>query len=111
MVRPPLRTWQAHDIYRDLPADEFDAAQPTWQGRLPTSWNLLLTLDGAHPPAASATINLHPEDCPRGAGWSIDELHVWARYRGAGLDENIIRQAQTILARGGLKLETPPHAR
>jgi ribosomal protein S18 acetylase RimI-like enzyme len=62
-------------------------------------------LNEARPPAASATINWHPEGCPHGAGWCIDEMQVRVRYRGVGLDEALIRQAQAILARNGMSFQ------
>lgn len=105
VVRVPLRAGQTHDLYRELSPAEFDISQPTWQGRPMTSWTLALHLNGARPPAVSATINWHPEGCPHGAGWRVDEMQMRARYRGAGLDEALTRQAQAILARGGKTLQ------
>jgi hypothetical protein len=105
VVSVPLNASQSHDLYRELPPDKFDPAQLVWQGKPVTRWILALHLNGARPPAASATINWHPESCPRGSGWRVDEMQMRARYRGAGLDEAIISQAEAILARSGMTLQ------
>lgn len=101
VVRVPLNASQSHDLYRELPPSKFDPAQPAWQGKPVTRWTLALHLNGARPPAASATINWHPDGCPRGAGWRVDEMQTRVRYRGAGLDDALVRQAEAILARAG----------
>jgi hypothetical protein len=105
VVRVPLRPGQAHDLYRELSPDEFNISQPTWQGRPVTSWTLALHLNGARPPAASATINWHPPDCPRGVGWHVDEMQTRVRYRGAGVDDALIAQVEVILARSEMMLQ------
>lgn len=105
IVRVPLNASQSHDLYRELSPTAFDVSQSSWQGKPVMRWMLALHLNGARPPAASATINWHPEGCPRGAGWRVDEMQMRARYRGAGLDEAIIAQAEAILARSGMTLQ------
>lgn len=104
VVRVPLTASQSHDLYRELPLDKFDPAQLVWQGKPVTLWTLALRLNDEHTPAAITTINWHPEGCPQGTGWRIDEMQVRARYRGAGLDEVLIAQAEAMLARNGMKL-------
>ncbi|MGA9349075.1 MAG: S24/S26 family peptidase [Anaerolineae bacterium] len=104
-VRLPLNAAQSHDLYRELSPDAFDVSKSSWQGRGVTMWMLALHLNGARPPAASVTINWHPDGCPRGAGWHVDEMQTRVRYRGAGLDDALIAQAEAILARGGMDLQ------
>ena len=105
VVRVPLTANQSHDLYRKILPETFVLSQTSWQGKPVTRWLLALHLNEARPPAASATINWHPEGCPHGAGWRIDEMQVRVRYRGVGLDEALIRQAQAILARNGMSFQ------
>ncbi len=104
VVRVPLSVQQLHDLYREMPPEKFDLAQISWQGKPIVRWLLALHLNGAHSPAVSVTLSQHPEGCPRGTGWRVDELKIRARYRGAGLEQVLIQQAETLLARGGMKL-------
>jgi hypothetical protein len=101
VVRIPLTATQPHDLFREVSPEKFDISQPSWQGKAVMRWLLLLYVNGAQPPAASATINWYPEDCLLGAGWRIDEMQVRVRYRGMGLDDALIRQVQAILRRAG----------
>ena len=108
VVRVPLRASQSHDLYRELPPDKFDPARPSWQGEPVTRWTLVLRLNAGRAPAATATFAWHPPDCPRGAGWWMEDIRTRARYRGVGLEEALARQATTILARGGITLKRTP---
>jgi ribosomal protein S18 acetylase RimI-like enzyme len=101
VVRLPLQAGQTHDLYHPLALDEFDVAKPTWQGRTVDCWTLALHLRGNCQPAAWATFVLRPPECPH-AGWWVDDLQVRVRYRGAGFEEDLIRKAEEIFARGGI---------
>lgn len=82
-------------VCRQLPPETFDVRQD-WRGRPVQRWTLTLHLDGAHQPAASASVVRGTDD-----GWSVTELFVHARYRGAGLDEALMLQIDAILRRAG----------
>jgi len=105
VVRIPLRPGQTHDVYRQVSPAEFDVSQPTWQGRAVTGWTLALYLGAGRTPAAWVTLAWRPPECPQGGGWWVEERHTRARYRGAGLEETLIRQVEEILARGGATLQ------
>lgn len=81
-------------VYRPLTPDEFDARME-WQGRTVGRWTLALRLSDVREPAAFATF------VRKGNGaWRVEKSCVRVRYRGAGLDDTLMRQAKTILARG-----------
>jgi GNAT superfamily N-acetyltransferase len=82
-------------VYRQLAPDEFDA-RAEWQGRAIARWTLALHVNDQRTPAAWATFG-------RGAGdaWRMETAHVRRRYRGAGLEDRLMRQADGILARDG----------
>jgi hypothetical protein len=105
VVRVPLAADQSHDLYREMPPEMFDVSRMSWQGKPVTRWLLALQVNGARPPAASATINWHPEGCPYGAGWHITEMLLRVRYRGVGLDEALISQVQAILRSSAINLQ------
>ncbi len=109
VVRVSLNAAQTHDLYREMSPDAFEVSRPSWQGKPITRWMLALHLNAARTPAATATFAWHPPECPRGAGWRVDDLQARARYRGAGLEDALIRQAEAILARGGMILGTTTH--
>jgi hypothetical protein len=102
-VRTPLKPRQPHDLYRVFPPDRFDVTQPLHQGKPVMKWTLALYLDhGAmRAPAGWATLVHRPEECPRGKGWQIEALWVRIRYRGTGLDKDIVGKAGEILACSG----------
>jgi hypothetical protein len=103
-VRTPLKPRQSHDLYRAFPLDQFDVNQPLQQGKPLMEWTLALYLDAMRTPAAWITMIRRPEECPRGKGWHIEDLWVRIRYRGAGLEDALARQAEKILARSGAAL-------
>jgi hypothetical protein len=92
-VRLPLNGALGDVAYRQLAPGEFDA-RATWQGRAVERFTLTLHLNGEREPAACATF-------ARGAGnaWRVDQSRVRVRYRGAGFEDALIRQADTILTR------------
>ena len=102
-VRTPLKPGQPHDLYRVFPSDQFDVTQPLHQGKPVMEWTLALylDLDSMCAPSGWATLVHRPEECPRGKGWHIEDLWVRIRYRGAGLDKDVVGKAGDILARSG----------
>jgi predicted GNAT family acetyltransferase len=86
-------------VYRPLAPDEFDVRME-WQGRAVERWTLALRLSDARQPAAWATF-AHDRDHT----WHIEQSYVRVRYRGAGLDDALITQAEAILARNGMTLQ------
>lgn len=103
VVWVPLRAGQPHDLHRALPADEFDVLAPTWQGRLPEAWSLLLRLGDDARPAVHATFVPCDAAYPA-AGWTAAGVQVRRRYRGLGLEQVLMKKAASILARRGLQL-------
>jgi hypothetical protein len=89
-VRVPLNATLGDAVYRQLKPDEFDV-RATWQGRPVERWTLALHLNAAREPAAWMTFARNAD-----ATWRVAESHVRVRYRGMGLDEMILRQAETI---------------
>jgi signal peptidase I len=80
-------------VYRQFTVDDFDP-QVEWNGRPFEQWTLVLTLNGAREPAAWIT---YARDA--GGTWTVKKMFVRQRYRGAGLDEALQRQAEPILSR------------
>jgi hypothetical protein len=81
-------------VYRQLPLETFDV-RTDWRGRPVDRWTLTLHLDGNRQPAGWATF-------ARGGGadWHLVESFVCLRYRGAGLDDKLLRRAEAILEGG-----------
>jgi hypothetical protein len=103
-VRLPLKPGQTHDLFRVFPPDQFDVNQPLQQGKPVMEWTLALYVDATRTPTGWATLVHRPEECPRGKGWHIEDLWVRIRYRGAGLEDTIARQAEKILTLSGAVL-------
>jgi GNAT superfamily N-acetyltransferase len=87
-----------------MPPEEFEVSKLTWRGRAVDRWTLALHLNSDSRPAAWATFVLRPPECPF-AGWWVSDLQVRARYRGAGLEEDLISKAEELLARGRVTLQ------
>lgn len=102
VVRLPFLPGQT-DLYHPLTPGEFDPATATWRGGPVESWTLALHLDGAPRPAATASFVPCSPGRPE-AGWRLGEVQVRVRYRGLGLDEDLLSKAGEILARSGLEL-------
>ncbi len=79
--------------YRQLSSEEFDARKD-WRGRPVERWTLVLHFDGTSEPAAWTRFERSP-----GNEWCVEESFVRWRYRGAGLDEALLREAGAILLR------------
>jgi hypothetical protein len=87
-------------VYHPLAPAEFDVRME-WQRRAVERWTLALRLSDARQPAAWATFGRDGDHA-----WRVEESHVRARYRGAGLDDALITQAEAILARSGMTLQS-----
>jgi len=103
VARLPLQAGQTHDLYRPVPAEELDLAHLTWRGHAVDHWTLALHLGGSRRPAAWATLVPSPSGCPRGA-WRVNQVHVRARYRGMGFEQDLIDRCEEILSRSGAPL-------
>ncbi len=108
IVRVPLNAHQSHDLYREIPAEQFEPGQPLWQGKPALRWILNLHFNAERTPVGTATVAWHPAGCPRGDGWRIENPQIRTKYLGAGLDDALIRKATTILERCGMILERVP---
>jgi hypothetical protein len=101
-VRLPLNGKLGESVHRRLTPEEFDP-QMEWRGRAIQRWALALHLNEARQPAACATFARDADDA-----WRVEESYVRLRYRGAGLDDALITQAEAILARSVMTLQSMP---
>lgn len=108
IVRVPLSARQSHDLYRELPAEQFDPGQSLWQGKPAHLWILNLHLNNDQVVTGTATVAWHPEGCPRGEGWRIEKPQIRVKYRGAGLEGALFQEAGKILARCDKILQRVP---
>jgi GNAT superfamily N-acetyltransferase len=69
-----------------------------WRGRPVERWTLAMHLNGNRHPAAWATFAGGPA-----IDWHVVELFVSVLYRGTGLNEELIHQANAILLRDRAK--------
>lgn len=79
--------------FRQLSPENLDL-QRDWRGRPVQRWILTLHLNGARQPAATITFTRVTAN-----DWRPEDFSVSARYRGLGLKELLLRQAQAILQR------------
>ena len=95
VVNVPLNATLGDGVYRRFDPDTFDLRME-WKGKRIDRWTLMLHVNGAREPCARVTF-------VRGADaidvWRVSESHVNICYRGAGLDDELIRKAETIFAR------------
>jgi GNAT superfamily N-acetyltransferase len=92
-------------VYRQLPPETFDV-RTDWRGRPVDRWTLTLHLDGNRQPVAWASFARSGA-----ADWHLVESFVCARYRGAGLDDKLLRRAEAILEGEGDPLERHPETK
>jgi hypothetical protein len=91
IVRVPFNEKLGDAVYRPLTPAEFDPQTAAWQGRPIQRWTLALHLNAAREPAAWMTFAANPD-----ATWRVAESYTRVRYRGLGLEEMILRQAEPI---------------
>jgi len=99
-VRVPLRATGV--LYQQIPAAEFRPTNGAWQGRQLERWMLALHFNADKEPAALALF------APDGDGWQMQETQVRVRYRGMGLEDALMRQAEAIWKAGNVDLEGLP---
>jgi hypothetical protein len=104
-VQLPLKPMSAYDLYRRFPPDQFDVTMPLQKGMPVKEWTLTISLEGQRTPVASLTLTHRPEHCPKGDGWHSANSWVRTRYRGAGFEEKLVREAGKILARSSAALK------
>jgi hypothetical protein len=90
-VRVPVAPTLGEAVYRELDVGDFTAGE-TWHGRPVERWTLAAHMDSTRAPAAWVTF-AHDRD----GSWRATESYVRVRYRGTGLDDALLRQAETIL--------------
>lgn len=98
-VRLPLNETLGDGVYREIDAGEFDA-DAAWHRGTVERWTLALHLSAAREPAAWAAFRRLA-----GHAWRLEQSCVRVRYRGAGLEDELRRQARALLARGKIPLE------
>jgi signal peptidase len=81
-------------VYRELPLETFNL-RADWRGRPVGRFTLTLHLNENRRPAAWATFARDGA-----ADWRVVESFVGARYRGWGLDEELLRRADAVLDAG-----------
>jgi hypothetical protein len=91
MVRVPVAPTLGEAVYRELDVGDFTAGE-TWHGRPVERWTLAAHMDSTRAPAAWVTFARD-----RDGSWRATESYVRVRYRGTGLDDALLRQAETIL--------------
>jgi len=96
-VHLPFNSKFGDALYRQLKSDEFDIKN-SLPGRSVDRWTLVLHLNGARHPAATATFARHDTDI-----WKLEESQVRVRYRRAGLEGILIQEAEKILAKNGIQ--------
>jgi ribosomal protein S18 acetylase RimI-like enzyme len=97
LVRAPLHAGQKVELYRRLSAEEFAAIRRYPEAEGMDRWILSLFVGETQRPAASAT--LVARRVPGGmVRWEVSKVEVRVRYRGMGLDEVLLREAERILA-------------
>lgn len=107
-VRVPLSARQSHDLYREFPSEQFVPDQLLWRGGPALRWILDLYFMREKTAAGSAIVAWHPDECPRGSGWIIEEYQIRSKYRSAGLEDALFQRAKEILAPGGMMLQRRP---
>lgn len=92
-VRAPMSGALGDAVSRELAPSTFDPDQG-WKGRRLDRWTLVAQVGDERRPAASLTFERDAD-----GAWRLQSSHVRVRYRGSGLDEALLRQAEEILGR------------
>jgi len=98
-VRLPLADGRSRTLFRELPVEEAVngglavlAARPDG-----AHWTLAATLPPGDRPIGLVTYAARPPECPF-PGWSRERGFVRTRYRGLGLEGDLLAQASRVLA-------------
>ena len=94
-LRIPISSWQTHDLYQKLSLSETEGLSSR------NCFALDLFTIERHRPTATMTFISRPPECPF-AGWWVKDVQVRIRYRGVGLEERLLRQAEEVLKRWGV---------
>jgi len=97
-VRVWKEAWRKLGLYMQLKPEEFDMDGPALQGCASYCWTLALHLDSGNQPAAQATFLSGSEN------WHLDGFHVRSRYRGMGLEKDLLSKAKEIFNRNGITI-------
>jgi len=97
IVNVPLNATLGDGVYRRFDPDSFDLRME-WKGKRIDRWTLMLHLNGACEPIARTTFVRSTDAMDV---WHALEPHVRTTYCGAGLDDELLGKAKTILARSG----------
>ena len=92
-VRTPVNATLGEAVSRELEPAAFDTEQE-WHGRRLERWTLVAQVGDERRPAASLTYARDADGT-----WRPEVSQVRVRYRGSGLDEALLRQAEAILRR------------
>jgi GNAT superfamily N-acetyltransferase len=95
-LRIPISSWQTHDLYRKLSLSEAKGLSGQ------DYFTMELFGSDRHRPAATMTFISRPPECPF-AGWWVKDVQVRVRYRGLGLEEQLLRKAEEVFYRWGVK--------
>jgi GNAT superfamily N-acetyltransferase len=95
-LRIPINSWQTHDLYKKVSPSEAEGLSSQ------DFFTLDLFASERHRPAATMSFLFRPPECPF-AGWWVKDVQVRVRYRGVGLEEQLLRKAEEVLNRWGVK--------
>ena len=93
MVKVPLNASLGDAVFRRFEPDEFDP-EMVWNNRKVGSWTIAVHLNDKNKAGAWLTFVRDEAD-----NWCVAESHVRLRYRGAGLENMLMSQADKILTR------------
>ena len=98
LVHAPLHAGQQVGLYRRLSPEQFAAIPLSPQANGIDRWTLGLFVGKTQRPAASATLvaRAMPGAMVR---WEVLSVEVRIRYRGTGVEERLLAEAERILAR------------
>ena len=103
-VRVFKESWRKLGLHLPLEPEKFSFTSPVFQDGFPDCWTLVLYLDDRQKPAAQATFREHS------GKWNMEDLRARRRYRGMGLEKDLLAKAEEIFNRNGIlnsKLEMP----
>ncbi|MBN2320703.1 MAG: S24/S26 family peptidase [Acidobacteria bacterium] len=95
-VRVWKESWRKLNLYMPLKPEEFDINRPVFPGIPLNRWTLTLHFGPQREPAARATLQYTENK------WSLDDLLVRPRYRGMGLEKDLLLKAEEIFSRSGI---------
>jgi hypothetical protein len=98
----PLRPKQTHNLYRKLSPEEFNRLIESSKNMNQIGkWILTIFLRDDPQQVASFSFEFRPNDCPL-AGWWVTDSQIRMRYRGTGIEENLLLKAEEIFTKFGI---------